>query len=324
MPFGFLDFAFVAPAWQIALLFCWGWFVSLYLAFRIWWVERRYCPERDKIVEARRNALPLIGLVDIGSNNATLELGKKKRSDDISFDSKYSGIRIDPVLTSVGCEPMRLNGIDVYWYAFENWLPQTVRNHLAFKAISEYKAKYCADLDFLTDIEFVALISTPETHLEHDIGMYISKYFRNVVSEDPVSKKQIVRYVRRTQVEDENTRELTPEGKPIPGTGKVVVKEVEVAPNILIDRIEKIKSDVSQLPISRGWFSMTEAFKNNAYAYSAQDLEMLLIIHDKQGLSELIKKINIMMYAIAAAIVFIGGGMGFYMLQAALKASGKA
>lgn len=323
MPFGFLDFPMVLPAWVPCGIGIGWWFTCFYIGYRIFWVEKKYCPERNLLIKARTTGSPVICLVDIGSNNATLELGTKKRSDDIKFDSKFSGIRIDPVLTSVGCEPTRINSLDYYFYAFENWLPQTARNHLAYKAISEYKTKKCPDLDFLTDIEFISLVSTPEVHLAHDLNMFVSKYFKNVYEVDEKTNRSIVKMVRQFMKEDPATCTIGQDGEPIPGTGTMKKYEQEIHIPELVNRIEDIKNDISTLPISRGYFSMQEAFKNNAYAYAAQDLEMLLVIHDKQGLTEMMKKINTMVYATAVAIVCVAGGLGFYMVTMALKSMGK-
>jgi len=335
---GFLDMSILLPFWVplvMALII-----VALgAFTFRSWDINRKYCPERKIIIAARKTGIPVIELTDIGSGNTVWELGTKT-GNDIKFDTKYSGIRIDPVLTSVGCEPKRFGGgLDVYGYAYENWLPQTTRNHLAFKAISIYFHDKAKDLEFLTDMEFVALLSTPETHLAHDINVYISKYFKNVTVKE--GDRQYVKMVRQfreidmreflvddreiIEVDDNSSdtgkaRIKNPDiGKktPNPTYGLEVTKEQDVTAQELVNRIESIKRDISTLPICFGWYSGTEAFKNNAYGYSAQDLEMLLVIHDKLMLADMLKKINIMIYAIAAAIVFIGAGIGVYILSIA-------
>jgi hypothetical protein len=93
--------------------------------------------------------------------------------------------------------------------------------------------------------------------------------------------------------------------------------ETDIQSHDIVNRIEEIKRDISHLPIAFGWFSGTEAFKNNACGYSAQDLEMLLIIHDKLQLADMLKKINLMIYVIAALIVMVGGAIAVYILSMA-------
>ena len=295
-----------------------GWTVREYQ------LNKKFCWERNMIIKARKDGIPIVELTDIGSNNTVWELGAKKNKDDINFDTQYSGIRIDPILTSVGCEPKRFGGgMDVYSYAYENWLPQTTRNHLAYRAIMEYFKTEATDLGFLTDIEFVALVSTPETHLAHDVTIYISKYFKNVKVVS--GGTEIIKSVRRYQVlhDNEYIDTVDPAGNtiriPDPDYGKMIWVEQEITPEILVNRIAQIKRDIYALPIAFGWYAGTEAFKNNAYAYSAQDLEMLLIIHDKMQMADMLKKFNIMLYAIAALIVMIGGGLAFYIINMVKK-----
>jgi hypothetical protein len=320
---GFLDINFVMPLWLIligAIVFTGliGWTIREYR------LNQRYCPERGPIISARKNGIPIIELTDIGSGNAVWELGSKKNPNDIKFDTKYSGIRIDPVLTSVGCEPKRFGGgLDVYSYAFENWLPQTHRNHLAFRAIINYFHTEATDLEFLTDMEFIALLSTPETHLGHDVNIYISKYFKNKQYEKDGKKytKMVAQYQKedtREKIEIEDA--AAPEGVrevPNPDFGNMVWYETDIQANEIVNRIEEIKRDIYRLPIAFGWYSGTEAFKNNAYGYSAQDLEMLLVIHDKLQLADMLKKINLMIYVVAALIVMVGGAIAFYIISIA-------
>jgi hypothetical protein len=318
-------------------------FALIGFIIREYTLNKRYCPERKIIIPARKLGVPVIELIDIGSNNTVWELGTKSNSSDIKFETKYSGIRIDPILTSVGAEPKRFGGgLDVYSYAYENWLPQTIRNHLAFKAISEYFHTKAKDLEFLTDIEFVALISTPEMHLQHDVNVYISKYFKNKTFKDNDGHEYTKMYRQYQKVDTDQYIEVldkdetilveddsSPTGIskiqnpmfmkmkqiPNPTVGQLKWYEQEIDTPDLINRIESIKGDISRLPIAFGWFSGTEAFKNNAYAYTAQDLEMLLIIHDKQMLADMLKKINMMIYVIAALIVMIGGAISFYIIN---------
>jgi hypothetical protein len=320
---GFLDISFLMPFWMILigiiiLIALIGWTIREYR------INSKFCPERNIIVQARVHGIPVVELTDIGSGNAVWELGSKKNPNDIKFNTKYSGIRIDPVLTSVGCEPKRFGGgLDVYSYAFENWLPQTHRNHLAFRAIIEYFHTQATDLEFLTDMEFVSLLSTPETHLGHDVNIYISKYFKNKQYELDGKKytKMVAQY---QQIDTRETIKIADESAadgfseiPNPDYGKMCWFETDIQARDIVNRIEEIKRDISRLPIAFGWYSGTEAFKNNAYGYSAQDLEMLLVIHDKLQLADMLKKINLMIYVVAALIVMVGGAIAFYIISIA-------
>lgn len=327
---GFLDTATVMPFWMLLVGIVMI-TIPLFLYVNDWRNNKRFCPERKLMIQARKNGIPIIELIDIGSGNVVWELGTKKSVNDIKFDTKYSGIRIDPVLTSVGCEPKRFGGgMDVYSYAYENWLPQTHRNNLAFKAIIEYFHTKAKDLEFLTDIEFVSLISTPETHLAHDILIYVSKYFKNESYTDEKGNK-ITKNVRKYTAIDTNEYIEVKDASQDSGVsrirnpdfGQLCEFEDDMDVPTLVDRVQTIKRDIYNLPIAFGWFSGTEAFKNNAYGYSAQDLEMLLIIHDKLQLADMLKKINLMIYVVAALIVMVGGAVAFYIISIASKSGGK-
>jgi hypothetical protein len=328
----FIDTPTVIPFWMLLIGII---MIMAPIGFiiREWQMNRKYCQERSIIITSRKDGVPINELTDIGSGNTVWELGTKKNVNDIKFDTQFSGIRVDPILTSVGCEPKRFGGgMDVYSYGYENWLPQTHRNHLAHRAISEYFHTKAKDLEFLTDIEFVALISTPETHLAHDIMIYVSKYFKNVNVADS-NGAIYTKMVRRTQVVDDQqfigvtkadgSPDLDEDGNQKltdnPTFDQLIWIEQEITAQSLVNRIEEIKRDIYKLPIAFGWYSGTEAFKNNAYAYAAQDLEMLLIIHDKLQLADMLKKINLMTYAVAAAIVFIAGALAFYIISMVKK-----
>lgn len=281
--------------------------------------DKKFCPERAVLVTARKKKLPIVELVDLGSNSIMWLVGTKEKPSDIMFDfgDEYPGIRIDPVLTT-GCEPRRLNGLDIYSYAYESWLPQTTKNHLAFKAIAEYKLNKCNDLDFLTDQEFIALISTPENYLDHDCAMYINKYFKSMIKEDTTTgaKENVNIRQRYVEVEDLNTCQYDENNQPILGTGTYLTQlvEDEITTEEMVNRIESIKNDIARLPISRGYFAATEAFRNNAQGYSAQNLSALLDIYKQQMQLEMQKKINMMVYATAAVFVIIAGAVAFAII----------
>jgi hypothetical protein len=318
----FLDTMILLPQWilyaGVGILFLVGFLYVFRLAD-----DKKFCTERDILVQSRKKGLPIIQIIDVGSNSAIWELGEKEKKDDISFKSKSQGIRIDPILTQTGCEPMRLGSSCIYSYAYENWLPQTTKNNLAFKSIIDYKNDKCKDLAFLTDVEFTSLISTPENYLEHDVQTYVSKYFKSLKQKDETTGLSKTINIRQYEIEeeDEETCQKDEEGKPILGTGRIVRKLVEEEVEIpeIVKRIENIKNDIAQLPISRGWFSGTEAFKNNAYAYSAQDLEALITIHDKQAMLDILKRINMMLYATAIVAIMIGGAIAFYIIRSGVK-----
>jgi hypothetical protein len=141
----------------------------------------KYGKEGFTFMRARNDGLPVLVDIEIGTNNAEFLLGEKKSPKDITFKDESSGVKVDPSLVSAHAEPLRFSGgLDIFGYAYHNWLPQTTRNHLAFKAIVDYRNsdEEISQLDFLPDKEFVELISKPEHFLEADLKTKISKYFK--------------------------------------------------------------------------------------------------------------------------------------------------
>lgn len=284
--------------------------------------NKKWCPERNILVKARKKGIPIIEITDLGSNQIIWELGEKANPDDIAFESKTgAGIRIDPILVSSGCTPKRFNGANIYSYAYESFLPQTTKNNLAFKTILRYRHEKCKDLDFLQDIEFIELISRPQNHLEHDALMFLTKYFTPAIKKDETTGKEETVNIRQYYIdeEDKTTCEIDAAGNPIIGTGRTIRKlcEEEIKMSDFINRIEDIKGDIYRLPLDLGYYAGTEAFVNNANGYIAQDLEALLSMRDKQNIMDFLKKMRLMTYGVIMIGIIIAGCVGVYILHMA-------
>lgn len=243
-------------------------------------------------MRARNEGLPVLIDVEIGTNNAEFVVGEKSNPKDITFKDEESGVKIDPSLVSAHAEPLRFpGGLDVYGYAFHNWLPQTTRNHLAFKAIVEYRHAdpEMKELDFLPDKEFIELISKPEHFLEADLKTKVGKYFKARKNEDGSMK-----YFRQYS------------------EGNVWYEEEIEVPEIT-RLIMKAKGDITKLPIATGYFSMNEAFKYNSVAYSAQHLAQLKILIEQMAADKFAKMTNVLTYGIVALMVLCGAGFAIYI-----------
>jgi hypothetical protein len=253
-------------------------------------------------MRARKDGLPVLIDIEIGTNNAEFVVGEKKNPKDITFTDEASGVKVDPSLVSAYTEPLRFDGgLEIFGYAYHNWLPQTTKNHLAFKAIIEYRHRdlEVKELDFLPDKEFIELISKPEHFLEADLKTKISRYFK--------SKKEAdgsVKYYRQY------------EGTGIE-KGKWFEQEIDVPEITRI--IQKAKTDINALPIATGYFSMTEAFKYNSVAYSAQHLAQLKRLIEQMADEKWLKIMNWMQYGIIALMILVGGGFAVYISSMAFK-----
>lgn len=249
-------------------------------------------------MKARNDGLPVLIDIEIGTNNAEFVVGEKKNPKDVTFSDEKSGVKVDPSLVSAYAEPLRFsNGLDIYGYAFHNWLPQTTKNHLAFKAIIEYRHSdpEVKELDFLPDKEFVELISKPEHFLEADLKTKIGKYFKAKKDADGTQK-----YYRQYS-----------EGN------KWFEQEIDIPE--LTRLIQKAKTDITKLPIATGYFSMNEAFKYNSVAYTAQHLAQLKRLIEKLASDEWASKVNLLTYGIVALMILCGAGFAIYIASMAFK-----
>lgn len=252
-------------------------------------------------MRARNDGLPVLIDIEIGTNNAEFVVGEKANPKDITFTDQESGVKVDPSLVSAYTEPLRFPlGLEIFGYAYHNWLPQTTRNHLAFKAIIEYRHtdKEIRELDFLPDKEFIELISKPEHFLEADIRTKISKYFK--------SKKDdtgALRYYRQFLNGD-----------------KWFEQEIDI-PEIT-RLIQTAKSDITRLPIATGYFSMNEAFKYNSVAYSAQHLAQLKILIEQLADEKWGKIMNWMQYGLVGLMILCGAGFAIYIASMAFGKGG--
>ena len=247
-------------------------------------------------MNARSNGLPVLIDVEIGTGNAEFVVGEKNNPKDITFKDEASGVKVDPSLVSAHAEPLRFpNGLDIFGYAYHNWLPQTTKNHLAFKAIIEYRHSdpEINQLDFLPDKEFIELVSKPEHFLEADLKTKISKYFKMRKDEDGA-----VKYYRQYSVGAEWFEQ-----------------EIDIPE--LMRLIQKAKGDITKLPVATGYFSMNEAFKYNSVAYSAQHLAQLKILIEQMAEEKWAKMTNLLTYGIVALMILCGGGFAVYIASMA-------
>jgi hypothetical protein len=187
-------------------------------------------------------------------------------------------------------------------------LPQTTRNHLAFKAITDYfrdgennpdkpdpddpKKKIihpAKTLAFLTSKEKIELISKPEHFLEVDLKTKMGNYFK--MREEGEGQNKRVVYYRQFQKDD-----------------RWYEQTVEVSE--LVNAVQSMKSDINKLPIAMGYFSMNEAFKNNNSAFTAQHVSTLKNLLTQLITEDIMSKVNLWTYGLIGMgilAVFFGG-----------------
>lgn len=249
-------------------------------------------------MQARKQGIPVICDVEIGTGNAEFVLGKKVNPKDPLFEDEESGVKADPSLISAYAEPLRFSGgLMVIGYGHHNWLPQTHRNHLAFKAIVEYfRTEPMKELLYLTDNEKIELISKSEHFLAKDLETKIGKYFKKRTENEKII------YFREFQKLDEKTGEM-----------KWYQQEINVQDSIAL--IQKAKADITKLPIATGYYSMKEAFVYNNVPYSAQHLSQLKNLLKQLSDLDWQKKIDLWTYGVIIVAVMGMTILGIYILE---------
>ena len=327
--FFFFQLPMVIPAYMIfdgaiALILPLG--ISVYMIHR----RNKTVPIAGTVEKAVLENKNIIEIHDVGSGNTDWVVGDKKKPDDPIYETDLSGMQVDPTMTTQSAQPKRFpGGLDVYCYSYFNWVPQTPRNSNAFAAIVNYKKEKCREFDFLSDIEFIALISTPINHLEHDLNNYLAKYFTAEEFEVLEPKKDAAGNI----IKDEDGCELVvpkvdANGNKIyrqgyirefyDATGSRVRQEVTGTELILL--LEKAKYEIwNTLAPSIGYTAGNEAFVYNAVAHMAQDLFEIVKLIESMVREEMRKQYDMLVLGIVVLMILVGGGLGAFIASMALK-----
>ena len=247
-------------------------------------------PEAFVFADARRNGLPVLEMIDVGSGHGKFFLGERDKDDKINFDTGYAGIQIDPTLTTSETAPTRHPyGLNIFRYGTTHWLPITSKNALAMKTIraARHDGVFKA-MDFLKDEELFQLISTPRDHLEHDCQLFIKRY----QPEWPVGMdKELATIGKKAQTGMEAT-------------------DLQVL-------IEVFQQKISTMPVQTGFFAFQAGIKDLPFAHAAQDLEHLIMLVKKELFEQFQKKLEWMQYGIIFAVIICASGFAIYIASMA-------
>lgn len=242
--------------------------------------------------QARKDGIPVYLDAELGSDNADFVLGEKQNPKDVMLKDTESGIKLDPSLFSADARPMRLPlGLDLYIYSYYNYMPQSIRNHAAFKTIKDYKDHECKDLAFLSDKEFIELVSDAEHFLRHNAQQKINKYFK------------LVSFEQDGKTVTKNVRQFLDENKDSPSFGNWIEQDIQV--DHVVQLISKARNDIAKLPILGGLIAGNEAFRYNSVPYSSQHLGHAFMLIKEKLNEEWAKKMD--WIAMATPIMAVGG-----------------
>jgi hypothetical protein len=266
-------------------------------------------------MQCRKEGIPCICDVEIGTGNAEFIAGIKDDPKSPVFKDEQSGLKVDPSLISAFAEPLRFSGgLNVIGYGHHNWLPQTHKNHLAFKAIEDYfnpdienrpwmrmtKAEK-EELCCFSIHEKIELISKAEHFLEADTKSKLGKYFKT--ARDQAGNPML----------DEAGNQIY--YRPFSGKGGEPLVQHDVTVPNMIGLIRKARSDIEELPIATGYYSMKEAFVNNNTPYSAQHLLNLKNLLRQLADAQWMKMMNWMQYGIIICAIIATLVIGAYILH---------
>lgn len=324
---GPLTFGFVVPIWMfvIALVVV---VVIVFVLMATILGYLRWGSEGFLFATARKNGTAIFIDAELGSDNADFALAEKSNPKDVVLVDEESGIKVDPSMLDSNCRPLRFKGgLDVYIYSYYNFMPQTIRNHSAFKAIEEYFKTECKELGFLSVKEFVELISDPEHYLERNALIKLNKYFKisekldsdgKVQYSDAENKIPLYTYVRRYEAFIDEY--IDDNGVIVPGHYGLVEQDITLTG--MVQLIARARQDVSVLPVMGGLIAGTEAFKNNSVAYSSQHLGHVLMLYYTKLIDEMKGKIEILTYGIVGLMLLCGTGVCIYLAGMVFKGSG--
>jgi len=136
----------------------------------------QWVPERGKIKTCRKKGLDLLAIVHPGTGKTILFPGKKKRKDDVKFQTPGFGVQVDPDFSGHS-EPMRLQkGLNLHIYPSTHPTPVSVKNMAALTQLVGKVRERWPSVNFLSDEEVIALVNKPRDFLDHDCQVYQEKY----------------------------------------------------------------------------------------------------------------------------------------------------
>lgn len=292
-----------------------------------WLKRRRLNPEGPIFIAARENGFPIIERVAM-SGFTRFELGEKEVKGDPVFKvdrSTRQGVHLDPRLSSGGAPREYLaGGAEIMHYSTSSPTSMSSKTALAMSTIIKHVRKNYQFLDFLPEQLIIELIYRNRADLPHDCKNIVEMYDFEGKIEVPKEyldafKESIIENLRTKYMEDGKYEE--PSAEDIEAAYQANVKSYQrmYQTKSLAEVLQKIQDESVKLPVETNrYFSFVEAFQNSPIATFAADLQnylttIELIAEKKKALNE---KDKMMIYAMAALIIIIGGAVAMNMLPA--------
>jgi hypothetical protein len=247
---------------------------------------RTWNPEGPLFVKARKKDIPLLDMVDPGTNTARFVLGYKDKEDDPVYDKDSWGLHADPSYTEGDASPERHpNGLVIQHTSTTMTFPVSPKNALAQKTILDHRhdRPEFRELDFLDSRDLLILLNSPANHLKENAELFLEKYKPMTVGMDEL--------------------------------GEVI--EIPMEANDLIDHVKAFKTYCQKLPIGGGTFSYGEYFRNSPYAHSSQTTQRINHLFDMKAKKNALAMLNLFNYAIIACMILGATGVVIYIISMA-------
>jgi len=241
------------------------------------YIVSTYVPEWRKFWEARKKNTPILCVTGM-SGDTGIFVGKKTNPGEITFDTEHFSLKMDPMKTGRAQPERWAKGLRMFHFFSMYPYPETMLSAKGLDTLYRTIRNQIPELAFLSRTDLISLLQTKRGDLYDYCNTMAGKY---------------------KQEYDENGEKIPP-----------------LATKDLYDTIIRAQDLSAETPIETGFFSYEEGFRNAPSGQTSADAAALVSVTEELALRNRKDAQNtIMIYAIAALIVFLGGGMGIYMIS---------
>lgn len=327
---GFLDIAITITISDALIIIAIVMIISQLPHLYFWLERKRMNPEGAIFITARKTGAPIIEKVAM-SGFTRFELGEKDVKGDPVFKidrNARQGVHLDPRLSSGGAPREYLQGgAELMHYSTSSPISMSSKTSLAMSSIIKHVRKNYPHLDFLPEQLIIELMFRNRADLPHDCRNIVEMYDFEGKIEIPETvldafREDIIEQLRTKKMEEGKTEEPSEDDIELIYQQNVKSYQKQYHSKTLAETFQKIQDESVQLPVETNrYFSFVEAFQNSPIATFAADLQnylttIELIAEKKKSLTD---KDKMMMYAMAALIIIIGGAVAMNMLPSKTK-----
>lgn len=259
------------------------------------WLERRkWNPEGDIFISARKKGYPIIEKCAMNGFTEFI-LGEKETKGDPVFKvdrTTHQGVHLDPRLSSGGVPKEHIRGAELMHYSTAISISMSSRTAMAYSTIIKYVRKNYDALNVLPDDAIIELVYRNRADLAHDCRNFIEIYdFENkILIPQPVLDafhSDIIEQLKNEIMENGEEREPSKDEIEIRYQQNLKGFQKMYQAKTLAEIFKKIQDELVVLPVeTEKFFSFAEAFQRTPLATFASDLQSYM------GIIELISQLK--------------------------------